>query len=68
MGAYLYDGSGNITAIGSDTFLYDAEGRLIGRQSESVWAESFFGFHAFSVDFYVRGFKPAKLRLYPKRR
>jgi RHS repeat-associated protein len=27
-GTYTYDGSGNITAIGSDTFLYDAEGRL----------------------------------------
>ncbi|MEA2239406.1 MAG: hypothetical protein QOC81_4130 [Thermoanaerobaculia bacterium] len=27
-GAYAYDGSGNITAIGLDTFLYDAEGRL----------------------------------------
>jgi RHS repeat-associated protein len=27
-GTYTYDGSGNITAIGSDAFLYDAEGRL----------------------------------------
>jgi RHS repeat-associated protein len=28
-GTYTYDGSGNITAIGTDTFLYDAEGRLV---------------------------------------
>jgi RHS repeat-associated protein len=28
-GTYTYDGSGNITAIGSDTFLYDLEGRLV---------------------------------------
>jgi|GEM_PF-5693852 len=27
-GTYLYDGSGNIKAIGNDTFIYDAEGRL----------------------------------------
>jgi RHS repeat-associated protein len=27
-GAYSYDGSGNIIGIGSDAFLYDAEGRL----------------------------------------
>lgn len=28
-GAYSYDGSGDIVGIGSDTFLYDAEGRLV---------------------------------------
>ncbi|HXH93130.1 MAG TPA: RHS repeat-associated core domain-containing protein [Thermoanaerobaculia bacterium] len=28
-GTYTYDGSGNITAIGADTFLYDAEGRVV---------------------------------------
>ncbi|MEA2238177.1 MAG: hypothetical protein QOC81_2901 [Thermoanaerobaculia bacterium] len=28
-GTYSYDGSGNITAIGTDTFVYDAEGRLV---------------------------------------
>jgi RHS repeat-associated protein len=28
-GTYSYDGSGNIAAIGSDKFLYDAEGRLV---------------------------------------
>jgi RHS repeat-associated protein len=28
-GAYSYDGSGNITGIGADSFLYDAEGRLV---------------------------------------
>jgi YD repeat-containing protein len=28
-GTYTYDGSGNIIAIGSDTFLYDSEGRLV---------------------------------------
>lgn len=27
-GIYTYDGSGNITAIGTDTYLYDLEGRL----------------------------------------
>ncbi|HSY50861.1 MAG TPA: DUF5675 family protein [Thermoanaerobaculia bacterium] len=27
-GTYTYDGSGNITAIGTDTYLYDLEGRL----------------------------------------
>jgi RHS repeat-associated protein len=27
-GNYVYDGAGNITAIGSDTFFYDVEGRL----------------------------------------
>ncbi len=28
-GTYTYDGSGNIKGIGSDSFLYDAEGRLV---------------------------------------
>jgi RHS repeat-associated protein len=28
-GTYSYDGSGNIIAIGPDSFLYDAEGRLV---------------------------------------
>lgn len=28
-GTYLYDGSGNIKSIGSDSFLYDVEGRLM---------------------------------------
>ena len=28
-GTYIYDGSGNVIAIGSDTFLYDPQGRLV---------------------------------------
>jgi YD repeat-containing protein len=34
-GAYAYDGSGNIKAIGSDTFVYDLEGRLVDATVQS---------------------------------
>jgi YD repeat-containing protein len=35
-GTYTYDSSGNITAIGADTYVYDAENRLITSVTRGV--------------------------------
>ena len=43
--SYTYDGSGNIRSIGSDSYVYDAAGRLV--QSDLTGTRSNFGYDAF---------------------
>jgi RHS repeat-associated protein len=46
-GSYLYDGAGNVTAIGNDTYVYDQAGRLVrataGPGHEQRYAYDAFG-------------------------
>ena len=49
--------------------LYDSDGRVLGVQTESIRADSFFGFEAFSRMLGPVGDPPiAKIRIYPKTR
>src|SRR5829696_7002284 len=47
LGAYSYDGSGNVTAIGSQTYRYDAFGRLtkatLSAQNEQTYTYDRYG-------------------------
>ena len=48
--SYAYDGAGNIRSIGSDSYVYDAAGRLV--QSDLTGTRSNFGYDAFGNRIY----------------
>lgn len=47
--------------------VYDSQGRVIHTDESYFSSDSFHMFETFSSSFYVKGIRPAKIRLYPKK-
>ncbi len=46
---------------------YDSKGRVVSNETTSFDSDSFHMFETFAMSFYVKGIKPVKIRLYPKK-